>query len=206
MSSTSVPSRRRRVGGGRRAEVLDVVVAVLSERGYEHTRFTDVAKMAGVAVSTLQFYFGSRDDMLVEALHHSTEREVARLEQAGHQEPTPWLRLVALVDGGLAPMPIGTWRMLMEFWHAAVHDPELRSHSVSLQQRYRRPFAEAIRDGVEQGEFHVADDVEDVVTALIALLDGLVIPRVLDHDYFDAGRLRVVVLRQLRALLGVADP
>ncbi|GAA2906269.1 TetR/AcrR family transcriptional regulator [Streptosporangium fragile] len=185
--------------------MLDVVVRVLSERGYERTRFSDVAEIAGVAVSTLQFYFGSRDDMLIEALHHSTEQEVVRLEQAGAEATTPWLRLVALVDRGLAPLPIGTWRMLLEFWHAAVHEPELRSHSLDLQHRYRRPFAEAIREGVACGDFHLQGDLDDVVTVIVALLDGLIIPRVLEHSYFDNEGVRRVALRQLAAVLGVDE-
>ena len=48
--------------------MLDQVVAVLADRGYAGTRFSDVSEASGVAVSTLQGYFGSREDMLIEAL------------------------------------------------------------------------------------------------------------------------------------------
>ena len=53
-------------------QVLDQVVVVLAERGYGRTRFTDVSEASGVAVSTLQGYFGSREDMLIEALGRAT--------------------------------------------------------------------------------------------------------------------------------------
>ncbi len=161
---TVAERRTRRAGGARRETALEVAVAVLARRGYERTRFSDVAEASGVAVSTLQSYFGSRDDMLIEALRRCTQREVAALEAEGAAAGSPWERLVALVDRGLQT-PIPVWRMLLEFWHAAAHDEELREHSVVLQARYRRPFAGAIRDGVRQAAFQPSRDVDDIVDA-----------------------------------------
>jgi AcrR family transcriptional regulator len=196
---------RRRAGGERREEVLKHVVAVLSERGYDRTRFADIAEVAGVAVSTLQFYFGSRDDMLVEALHYSIDREVRALEATSRPEDPPWQRLVALVDRAVGPLTESTWRIPLEFWHASVHDPELRAHGVGLHYRYRRPFIDAIRRGIEQGDFQADDDVEDIVTVLVGILDGLIIPRALEHDYFQPAGVRAVVLRTLAAALHVRE-
>src|SRR5262245_6101025 len=60
--------RIRRAGGTRRAAVLEIAAKVLAERGYENTRYADVSMASGVAVSTLQNYFGSREDMLIETM------------------------------------------------------------------------------------------------------------------------------------------
>jgi AcrR family transcriptional regulator len=191
----------RRAGGDKRAEVLNHVVEVLTERGYDRTRFTDVAKTAGVAVSTLQFYFGSRDDMLVEALHHSCTREVARLAAIKPDAP-PWERLVALVDHALDPNDLGMWRVLIEFWYASMHDEQLREHSDKLQRDWSRPFADAINSGVELGVFQVGD-VENTVTVLVGILDGLLLPQVLRHGYYDVAGVRAIVLDMLAKALGV---
>ncbi|GGM73574.1 TetR family transcriptional regulator [Lentzea pudingi] len=186
--------------------MLKHVITVLTERGYGRTRFSDVAQVAGLAVSTLQFYFGSRDDMLLEALQHSTEQEVLALE-ATAAEGSPWQRLVALVDRALDPLSEDAWRMLMEFWHASMRDPELREHGEHLHRRYRQPFVDAIRGGVEQGDFQglaSSDEaIENVVTVLVGVLDGLIIPRVLDHEYYDGPGVRTVVLATLASALGV---
>ncbi|MFC0106403.1 TetR/AcrR family transcriptional regulator [Kibdelosporangium aridum] len=191
----------RRAGGEKRAEVLNHVVEVLVERGYDRTRFTDVAKVAGVAVSTLQFYFGSRDDMLVEALHFSCAREVERLAAIKPDAP-PWDRLVALVDHSLDPNDLNMWRVLIEFWYASMHDEELREHSDKLQRDWSRPFFDAISRGVEQGVFKV-DNVENMVTLLVGILDGLLLPQVLRHSYYDVEGVRATVLDVLAKALGV---
>lgn len=182
--------------------MLERVVEVLSERGYAATRFADVSEASGVAVSTLQGYFGSREDMLIEALHGATSGEVAALAELAEGFEDPWQQLVALVDRGLST-PAPTWRMLMEFWTAAAHDAELRTHAAVLAEQYRQPFVEAVERGVQAGSFSPRVEVTAVVEVVVATMDGLLYPVVLGHrasadlDYRDA------VLAQLAFVLGV---
>lgn len=201
VDATSFTLSRRRAGGERREKVLQQVIAVIAERGYDRTRFTDVAKVSGVAVSTLQFYFGSREDMLVEALHRSIEEETRRMESSYLPDSSPWERLEALVDRGLDPTAQTTGKMLLEFWHASARDPQLRAVGVYLCQRYRQPFIDAIRAGVECGSFRTDDAPEDLVTVLNGILEGLIIPRVLEHDYYRVEQVRAIVMRTLAGLL-----
>ncbi|MFI6575037.1 TetR/AcrR family transcriptional regulator [Nocardiopsis sp. NPDC050513] len=194
-------TRPRRAGGARRAQILDRVVEVLSERGYVATRFADVAQASGVAVSTLQGYFGSREDMLVEALQRATSKEVEALAELAAGFEDPWQRLAALVDRGLST-PVKTWRLLMEFWTAAAHDDELRAHAGELAEQYRRPFVEAVRRGVDSGSFSPRFDVAALVDVLVATMDGLLYPLVLDHRASAGPDYRDVVLAQLAFALG----
>ncbi|MEV6929494.1 TetR/AcrR family transcriptional regulator [Dactylosporangium sp. NPDC051485] len=145
-----------------------------AQRGYDHTRFADVAGAAGLAVSTLQFYFESRDDMLFEALHEWTEHEVRTLEEISVPESSPWDNLVLLVDRALRPVQETADRVLMEFWHASLRDDRLREHGLRLNERYRQPFRAIIRRGVQEGHFHVpsagADDaIENLTTMVLGL-------------------------------------
>jgi AcrR family transcriptional regulator len=153
-------------------------------------------------VSTLQNYFGSREDMLIEALRHATETEVATLEAVAAAERDPWDRLVALVDRSLHSSE-RTQQMLLEFWRAAIRDAELRDYSRDLSARYRGPFIRAVIDGRDQGAFTVVDDPEDVVDTLIAALAGYMLPRVLAHPTPTRAGFRTVLLAQLGASLGI---
>jgi len=60
--------------------VLEAACRVIADRGADATRFTDVAAESGVPVSTLQYYFGSREDLLVAAFRHASSAEIAALE------------------------------------------------------------------------------------------------------------------------------
>src|SRR5688572_23419900 len=112
MPMSDLGSRRtRRAGGDRRARVLDQVVVVLAARGYAGTRFADVSEASGVAISTLQGYFGSREDMLIEALERATSVAVVAMQEVAAEFDDPWPQLVAMVDRGLSTN-VATWRML----------------------------------------------------------------------------------------------
>lgn len=160
---TFAHTRRRRAGGERRQAVLKNVIEVLAERGYYNTRFRDVSDASGVAISTLQGYFGSREDMLVEALQAATEGEVTEMRRVSEGIEDLWQQVVLLVDRGIdTPTPV--WRMLMEFWTAAAHDDELRADSIGLQARYREPFETTLQLGVDTGVFHPKHDMDRSLT------------------------------------------
>jgi AcrR family transcriptional regulator len=195
-------NRKRRAGGDKRALVLQAVEGVLAERGYESTRFTDVAAASGVAISTLQNYFGSREDMVIEAMEVFTDREVDALETVATAEADPWQRLVALIDRSLDSSE-STRQMLVEFWRSAMRDDELRAYSTELLTRYRAPFLAAVREGSERGDFTLAYSPDSVTDFLLSALAGLIISRVQHHPTPSPADFRDVLLRQLRLMLGV---
>src|SRR5262245_9951776 len=114
-----VQRRTRRAGGARRAVVLASAADGLAERGYANTRLADVSAASGVGISTLQNYFGSREDMLIEAMRQATEREAVAMEAAAAEYADPWSRLVAMIDRNLKS-PVRNHRLLLEFWRSGM--------------------------------------------------------------------------------------
>ncbi len=194
--SISASSRTRRAGGTKRALVLDQVISVLADRGYAGTRYIDVSEASGVAVSTLQGYFGSREDMLIEAFGRATSIAVDAMNEFAAQFTDPWHQLVAMVDRGLST-PDTTWRMLMEFWTAAAHDAELQTQAVALAGQYRAPFVDAVGRGIESGAFTPHFDAAAIVEVAVANIVGLLYPVVLGHLAPQNTDYRDIVLAQL---------
>ncbi|MEV6285167.1 TetR/AcrR family transcriptional regulator [Kribbella sp. NPDC051770] len=199
------PQRRRRAGGAKRTAVLEAVATVLADRGYEGTRFADVSAVSGVAISTLQNYFGSREDMVVEALGLATDREVEALAAVAAAEPDPWRRLVAMTDRSLEN-PTSTQQLLVEFWRAAMRDDELRAHSHDVLARYRAPFLAAVTEGVVEGSFSDTYRPADVTDFLLTALAGAIVSRALRQPAPDPATFREVLLGQLGGMLGHAEP
>ena len=86
------PARRAARG---REEVLLGASRVIARRGADATRFADVAAETGSAISTLQYSFGNREDMILAALHHTNPPEdLRRVEDAitGIEDPVERLR------------------------------------------------------------------------------------------------------------------
>jgi AcrR family transcriptional regulator len=195
--------RTRRAGGERRAAVAEAVAAVLAERGYENTRFADVSAASGTAISTLQNYFGSREDMLIEAIRHATEQEVLALEAVADAERDPWNRLVAMIDRNLNT-PLRNHQLLIEVWRSSMRDGELRDYSEEGWARYRAPFLRAVVEGTEAGAFTPAVNPDDVVDLLLVWLAGAMVPRTLRFPSPTADGFRTALLRQVTLMLGRA--
>ena len=197
----AVERRTRRAGAARRTAVIEAAARVLAERGYENARFADVAQASGTAISTLQNYFGSREDMLIEAMRHATEVEVTALEAVADAEKDPWHRLVAMIDRNLNT-PVNNHQLLFEFWRSGMRDSELRDYGEEGWARYRAPFLRTVIEGRDSGIFKPAIAAEDVVDLLFATIAGAIIPRVLRFPSPSADRFRTALLRQLAGTLG----
>jgi AcrR family transcriptional regulator len=175
-------------------------------------------------VSTLQYYFGSREDMLVAAFRHASGTEIAALEADVAAMSDPWDRLERIVTtaltgyspgapeaaghspgapeaAGHSPGAPGAGRLWIESWHFGIRDPEMRADALEDYRAWRRLVADAVRHGVEQGRFGTGHSPETVARLAIALVDGMGIPLALaDPDLTGPGAGQDV-LAALRALL-----
>ena len=195
--------RTRRAGGERRVGALDAAIDVVAERGWENTRFADVSAVCQIAVSTLQCYFGSREDMLVETLRRAIELQVVAIEQTAEAERDPWRRIVALVTRSLNTSDRDR-RIMLEFWRATIRDDDLREYCEELQDRCRRPYLRAIAQGCAENIFTIKDDPEDIVDVMAAAFCGLSHPWAAQHSRQPLDGFRAVWLGQLASTLGVS--
>jgi AcrR family transcriptional regulator len=195
------PGRR---AGRRKTAVLEAACRVIAERGADATRFADVAAESGVPVSTLQYYFGSREDLLVAAFRHASSAEIAALETDVAAIADPWEQLERIIATSLTGYEPGApegGRLWIESWHFGIRDAEMRADALRDNTAWRRLVAQVVRHGIELGTFGTAYDPDKVAVLTIAAADGLGIPLSLaDPDITPAGAVQDV-MAVLRALL-----
>jgi AcrR family transcriptional regulator len=171
--------RGQRRAGRRKVAVLEAAGRVIAERGADATRFADVAAESGVPVSTLQYYFGSREDLLVAAFRHASGTEIAALESEIAALDDPWQQLARIVTDALAGYQAGaadSGRLWIESWHFGIRDAEMRADAVRDYGAWRRLVADVVRRGVDAGRFAPRLSPERVAVLTIALVDGVGIP------------------------------
>ena len=190
------PGRR---AGRRKTAVLEAACRVIADRGADATRFADVAAESGVPVSTLQYYFGSREDLLVAAFRHASGTEIAALEAEIAAMTDPWEQLERIISRALtgyqpeAPGVLESGRLWIESWHFGIRDAEMRADTLRDYDAWRRLVADAVRRGVEQGRFGSVQP-EKVAVLAIALVDGMGIPLALgDPEITGPGAVRDVL-------------
>jgi AcrR family transcriptional regulator len=203
-ADTAATRTRTRRAGRSKVQVLEAACRVIAARGADATRFADVAAESAVPVSTLQYYFGSREDLLVAAFRHASGAEIASLaaELAAISDPWECLsRIVLRAIGGYAEGAAEPGRLWIESWHFGIRDAEMRADTLRDYAAWRRLVTDAVRAGIRGGQFTTTRDPERIAVLAIALADGVGIPLVLGDPQVTPAQASQDVLSALADLL-----
>ena len=195
------PGRR---AGRRKIAVLEAACRVIADRGADAIRFADVAAESGVPVSTLQYYFGSREDLLVAAFRHASSAEIAALEADVAGLSDPWEQLERIITtslSGYQPEAPEGGRLWIESWHFGIRDAEIRADALRDNTAWRQLVAGVVRRGIELGTFGRRYDPDKVAVLTIAAADGMGIPLSLADSEITPASAVQDVLAALRELL-----
>ncbi len=101
----------------------------MARLGADATRFNDVATETGTAVSTLQYSFGNRTDLILATLQRSSEVDLERMRAvlARHEDPVSQLRAIvreSLLGSG-EDEARESWLVWVEYWRTAARDDEV---------------------------------------------------------------------------------
>jgi AcrR family transcriptional regulator len=202
--STELTRRGRRSGRGK-ADVLHGAGRVIARRGADATRFRDVATETGSAVSTLQYSFGSREDLIIAAFEDAAATDLSRIRQAaeGADGPVDALRAVvreSVVADSETEARDG-WLLWVEYWRAAARDEELRSGSAAVYAEWRALVGGVLAEGCAAGVFRADLDIDQAAIQVLALLDGVGVPLVLRHPGMSSAGAAEAVLDALAGIL-----
>jgi AcrR family transcriptional regulator len=204
-ASPRQPARRAgRRAGRRKTAVLEAACRVIAERGADATRFADVAASSGVPVSTLQYYFGSREDLLVAAFRHASSTEIAALEADVAAIADPWEqleRIIARSLTGYQPDDPEGGRLWIESWHFGIRDAEMRADALRDNTAWRGLVAQVVRRGIESGAFGGRYDPGQIGVLTIAAADGMGIPLSLADSVITPASATRDIMAMLRDLL-----
>lgn len=190
-----------------RERILEAACDLIAADGIDEVRIARVARRAAASTALVHHYFSTREELLAEALLHSFDR-VAEDRFGGRPDGghTATAALAEVIDQCL-PLPgiqEQEWVLWVELWLRAARDPALRPVAAQLYQRYTEWIADAIRNGIESGEF-AAVDVDELADRAVALADGLGIRALLRDPEMDAERARAAIVGLLASELAV-DP
>jgi AcrR family transcriptional regulator len=162
-------------GPSARDRILQAACELVAERGIGGARIAQIARTAGVSTALVHYHFRNREELLAETLDYAFDLAAAvRIgppEESGRRASR---RLADVVEQSLPTSEPGRreWKLWAELWLGAARDPELRPIAAQMYERYRAWIAEAIEEGVADGEFAPVEP-EAVADLAMALIDGL---------------------------------
>ena len=172
--------------------MLEATVRVVSERGAERTRLSDVARAANVSIGLIQHYFESRDELLVSSFDYFNDLWIGDWEKASRSEADPpqkLMRLLRLSAFEFEGWHEVQWRIWVEFWSICNRNPKFRASYAKIYDTFRGPFRDVIVEGVTRGDFSPRSTVEDVVDRLTAQIEGLRVHALLEPERVSRDRM-----------------
>jgi TetR/AcrR family transcriptional repressor of bet genes len=164
----------KRVGHDvRRRQITDAVVRITVKGGLASATFREVAAEAGVSVRLVQYYFGTKDQLLLDTQRHVAERSVARIrrlrEQAG-DTPRDILRTILRSFVPVDDESRDAMLMYIALFAASLLDPVLkRNEAGEIPGSMRRVFAEQLR----RAKLRAGVDPDQEALILLTIVTGL---------------------------------
>ena len=182
--------------------LLDTVVELLVNGGYEGVSVRRVAKGAGVSIGAVQHHFPTKDAMLSAAMGHASHAFVEQLfsRVPPDADAVTRLRQVSLELLGMRPEQ----RTVSVLWVAqlarSTTDPNAAQRHAQGWQQVEDLLARMIADCLPRSG---DDAVRRRSGALLAMIDGLATAALTEPDRMPPGRAQDLLSSHLDALFGM---
>jgi AcrR family transcriptional regulator len=193
----------RRLDGEKAQRIIEAMRASVGSRGAAGSTFDHVAKEAGVSRGLLHYYFGSKEQLLVEVVRHDCEMRIQAMdERLARADSVDGLveALVSQLEAFVEDEP-ATQAVVYEMLSASRHSEEIRAELAELYRRWRAHLAEALLQKEREGVVRLEADAESVASVLFALGDGMGIQLISDPD-FESEKPLELGMEMARRLLG----
>jgi AcrR family transcriptional regulator len=157
----------------------------VGERGAAGSTFDHVAREAGVSRGLLHYYFGSKEQLLIEVVRHDCDVRIQamdeRIARAGTVDEIIDA-LVASLQEFIEGEP-GSLAVTYEMLSASRRSEDIRAELAELYRRWRAHLAESLRAKEREGVVRLQGEPEAVASMLFALGDGFGIQVVSDPEW-----------------------
>lgn len=179
---------------------------MVARDGVDGASLQAVATEAGWSVGSMRYYFATKADLLLFALHHVSERIEERIRRQSCDVPALGALRAAVVE--LLPLDDVRRRealVWLAFVARAGVEPGLADAAEAVWRAVNGPFSRRLQDAVDRHELPADFAVGRHARALQALVDGLVVHLTTTPELVTGRDALAVVDDHLASLAGV-DP
>ncbi len=191
----------RPLTGDKAQRIIEAMRASVARRGSAGSTFDHVARDAGVSRGLLHYYFGTKEQLLVEVVRHDADVRMGwletRLTTARTAEDFLEMLVSSLqetVEGDPEFMTLS-----IELFTLARRNDEIAAELSALLRRTRNRVAEMLAAKHEEGVLRLSADPEAIAEILFSIADGLALRMLADRerDFSETIRVGVACARTL---------
>lgn len=189
----------------RREQLVEAARAVLLERGATGVRVKDIADRAGLAPSSVLYYYPEIDKLLLEVARGAFSRYGERRAAAVREQPDAPSQLRLAIELGVPTGPDDAEsRLLYELDALTGASAAFELVSTSYFDRQVHLYMTIIETGTARDELEPTAPAETIARGFVALEDGLGLQVVIGNPSVDAAEARRVLLSYAAAMTGTA--
>ncbi|MET8700210.1 TetR/AcrR family transcriptional regulator [Kitasatospora sp. NPDC004723] len=160
-----------------REEVFATARAAIAEHGLAKLTMAGLGRQLQMSAGHLLYYFGSKDQLLLETLRWSEEQLGARRRAMLADGGRDVRQRLAEYTGLYLPEGPGDprWILWVEVWGRSPASEELRQGQLEIEAPWQADLVALIEEGTAAARFAPADATERAIQ-IRALLDGLAVP------------------------------
>jgi AcrR family transcriptional regulator len=187
----------------RREQLMVAARQVLLERGAVGLRVKDVAERAGLAPSSVLYYYPDIGDLLLDVARGAMERYAEERAAAVREVEgaVPRLRLAIGLGIPTGPEDEGS-RLLYEIDALTGASPAFKVLSAAFFDRQVHLYESLIEAGAASGELEPGAAPATIARGLVAMEDGLGLQVVLGHSGVDRGEAERILLEYAGRMVG----
>ncbi|MFF2045397.1 TetR family transcriptional regulator C-terminal domain-containing protein [Kitasatospora sp. NPDC058170] len=189
-----------------REEVFATARAAIAEHGLAKLTMAGLGKQLQMSAGHLLYYFGSKDQLLLETLRWSEDQLGARRHTALTDTGRDVRERLGEYTGLYLPEGPGDprWILWVEVWGRSPASAELRQGQLDIEAPWQADLVALIEEGTASGRFGPGSATERA-SQIRALLDGLAVPVALGLPGARRGRALDLAESACRTLLGGTD-
>jgi len=176
---------------------------VLLERGAVGLRVKDIAERAGIAPSSVLYYYPRLDELMMEVSREAMERYAERRSRQVRalEDPVEQLRLAIRLGVPTGPDDEDS-RLLYELDAFVGSSPAFRVLSSAFFDRQVGLYEHVLETGAARGDFQLAAPAEALARGIVSMEDGLGLQVVIGHPGIDNAEAERILLRHASAVTG----
>jgi AcrR family transcriptional regulator len=194
-AAQGAPGAGRSLSGEKAQRIIDAMRHSVARRGAAGSTFDRVSREAGVSRGLLHYYFGTKEQLLVEAVRRDTEVRLAALELlvATARTAEDYIKLMEQnLRATVAEQPDYV-TLVFELFTLSRRNEEIAAEYEGLLRRSRARLAEMLALGQREGVLRLHAPAEAVAETLFALADGFALRMLADSEFdfthsFEAAR------------------
>jgi len=192
----------RSLSGDKAQRIVEAMRRSVAQHGTAGSTFERVSREAGVSRGLLHYYFGTKEQLLVEAVRRDCQLRLERLQSqlAGAQTADDFINLLAQHLQEVIREDPEFVTLLFELFTLSRRNADIAAEYATLMRSMREQVAGMLTQAQEEGVLRLHAEPEPVAEILFSLGDGFAL-RMLAEPERDFGATIRAGIASARALL-----